>query len=230
MDDSIIVFDYVVENVGSGTAYDLALKTETGYIRAESAIRSQQTVTLRAYVPDDAPEPNFDARPALEAVYFADAGGTGWVQLVNAGSLGLPDVGLVNPMGMNLGDVLDSVAKKMLADFAASGAVQHRPSKGTVRESNLLNPTRNAESVLAEGVPHPRHVIVSDDQVEVLVRPRLLADQRVHAPATIEPDGHIGISEPSDNLDDVGFGERHAANVARVESPGHIGRGSWCAP
>jgi len=40
---------------------------------------------------------------------------------------------------MNLRDVFDSVAKKMLADFAASGAVQHRGSKGTVRESDVLN-------------------------------------------------------------------------------------------
>jgi hypothetical protein len=41
--------------------------------------------------------------------------------------------------GMNLKDVLDSVAKKMLADFDASGAFRHRGSKGTVRESKLLN-------------------------------------------------------------------------------------------
>jgi Domain of unknown function (DUF6602) len=39
---------------------------------------------------------------------------------------------------MNLRDVFDSVAKKMLADFAATGAVQHRESKGSVRESGLL--------------------------------------------------------------------------------------------
>ena len=41
--------------------------------------------------------------------------------------------------GMNLREVLDSVAKKMLADFEGSGAVEHRGSKGTVREANLLN-------------------------------------------------------------------------------------------
>ncbi len=40
---------------------------------------------------------------------------------------------------MKLREVLDSIAKKMLADFDASGAVQHRGSKGTVRESNLLD-------------------------------------------------------------------------------------------
>jgi hypothetical protein len=45
----------------------------------------------------------------------------------------------VNRQGVNLRDILDSVAKKMLADFDASGAVQHRGSKGTVRESSLLD-------------------------------------------------------------------------------------------
>jgi hypothetical protein len=39
---------------------------------------------------------------------------------------------------MNLSDLLDSVAKKMLADFDASRGIGHRESKGTDREANLL--------------------------------------------------------------------------------------------
>lgn len=66
---------------------------------------------------------------------------------------------------MNLRDVLDSVAKRMLADFDASGAVHHRGSKGTVRESNLLDNYLSKylpRSVMAE---HSGEAITVDGEV-----------------------------------------------------------------
>jgi hypothetical protein len=68
--------------------------------------------------------------------------------------------------------------------------------------------------VLVENIGHARHLIVSHDEVEILVVTRLLADQRVHAPAPVQPAGNLALAQPLENLDDVGLAHPHAGNVA----------------
>jgi hypothetical protein len=57
-----------------------------------------------------------------------------------------------------------------------------------------LDATRQAESVVVENIGHATHAVISHDEVEVLVLAGLLADQSVYFPATVEPDGHTGVS------------------------------------
>jgi len=71
---------------------------------------------------------------------------------------------MTNRQGMNLVDVLDSTARKMLVDFEASGAVEHRRSKGTIREAYLLDYLRKylPRAVKAE---HSGEAVTVDGEV-----------------------------------------------------------------
>jgi hypothetical protein len=67
--------------------------------------------------------------------------------------------------------------------------------------------------VFVENIEHARHVVILNDDVEVLMLTGLLADQGVHTPAPVQPDGNLALAQPVEDLDDVGLGHRHAANV-----------------
>jgi hypothetical protein len=71
---------------------------------------------------------------------------------------------MTDRQGMNLVDVLDSTARKMLVDFEASGAVEHRRSKGTIREAYLLDYLRKylPRAVKAE---HSGEAVTVDGEV-----------------------------------------------------------------
>jgi hypothetical protein len=71
--------------------------------------------------------------------------------------------------------------------------------------------------VFVENIGHARHVVILNDEVEVLMLTRLLADQGVHTPAPVQPDGDLALAQPPENLDDVDLGHRHAANVHNGE-------------
>jgi hypothetical protein len=90
-DGTTWIFEYVVKNVGVGTAYSLALETDKGYIQADGAMRPTEKEHLSLAVPADdvgaAPD-----RPALKSLVFEDAGGTWWVQQVRSGILGRPEM------------------------------------------------------------------------------------------------------------------------------------------
>lgn len=89
-DGTTWIFEYVVKNVGVGTAYSLALQTDRGYAQANGAIRPNEKEHLSLAVPtDDGSEPG---RPALKGLYFHDAGGTEWVQQFRSGILGRPEM------------------------------------------------------------------------------------------------------------------------------------------
>jgi hypothetical protein len=71
---------------------------------------------------------------------------------------------MTDRQGMNLVDVLDSTARKMLVDFEASGAAQHHGSKGTIREAYLLDYLRKylPRAVKAE---HSGEAVTVDGEV-----------------------------------------------------------------
>jgi hypothetical protein len=55
----------------------------------------------------------------------------------------------------------------------------------------------------------PRHVIDADDDVEVVVVARLLLEERVHAPASVDPDLDVGVLQRLDDVDNVLSPHRH---------------------
>lgn len=89
-DGTTWVFEYMVENVGVGTAYGLWIQTDKGNMKADGAIRPTEKETLSLALPADAGglEPD---RPTLKSLYFGDAGGTQWVQQFRGGVLGRPE-------------------------------------------------------------------------------------------------------------------------------------------
>ena len=69
---------------------------------------------------------------------------------------------------------------------------------------------RHLVTLLAEFLDEQRHVPAGDDEIEVVVLPRLLAEQRVDTPATVQPDG-----EPTESPG--------GAVARRVPAPSEIG-------
>ena len=73
-------------------------------------------------------------------------------------------------------------------------------------------------------------MVILNYEVEVLMLTGLLADQGVHTPAPVQPDGDLALAQPPENLDDVGLGHRHAANVHSGERhPSHAPPGEGVA-
>jgi hypothetical protein len=83
--------EYIVKNVGVGTAYALWLQTDKGNIQADGAIRPTEKEHLTLAVPEDevGTEPD---RPALKSLVFEDSGGTWWTQQFRSGMLGRPEM------------------------------------------------------------------------------------------------------------------------------------------
>lgn len=67
--------------------------------------------------------------------------------------------------------------------------------------------------VVREHFPHPGLMGVPQDEVEVLVFARLLADQGVYTPAAVQPYIDCGSSEPPKDLDDIGLS--HNGHIAQ---------------
>jgi hypothetical protein len=91
VDGTTWIGEYVVKNVGVGTAYGVALETDKGYAQADGAIRPTEKEHLSLAVPADdvGDEPD---RLALKSLMFEDAGGTWWVQQFRSGILGRPEM------------------------------------------------------------------------------------------------------------------------------------------
>jgi len=86
-------------------------------------------------------------------------------------------------------------------DFAPISVSQH--DVGVGRTLNELEP------VLGEDLARPGHVVDANDEVEVVVRPRLFTKEGVHAPSPVEPGFNLAKVKAVQHLDDVAYGHRH---------------------
>ncbi len=73
------------------------------------------------------------------------------------------------------------------------------------------------ESVLKH-TAHSGYVVVSHDDVEVVVLTRLLADQRVHTPAPVQPDSNVAVIEPAENLHHIASIHRHDSQATTLQT------------
>jgi hypothetical protein len=87
-------------------------------------------------------------------------------------------------------------------DLASGGtpteipSVEHDEVHG--RASRSLTKTHRFEHL-----PEAVDLIVSEREVEVMVHPRLLPEERVDSPPAIQPDGDVGHVERVEDLEDV---------------------------
>ena len=83
-----------------------------------------------------------------------------------------------------------------------------------------IRPSDMFESAVREHLPHPSHMFVSHDEVEVFVRTSLLAHERVNAPAAVQPHLYIGRSEQIEQLGDTLRAHHLGHSLARAVSLG----------
>jgi UDP-N-acetylenolpyruvoylglucosamine reductase len=91
----------------------------------------------------------------------------------------------------------------------------YRPNIGqNVRNRRPFGAALHAKAPLIQDIGRASHVVISHDEVEVLVVTRLLAHQRVYTPPTEEPHVHVGCSQPPDDLENVVCRHHRKGNVA----------------
>ena len=84
-------------------------------------------------------------------------------------------------------------------------------------------PLRHLVPVPAEHFDEQRHSRASDDDVQVVVLARLLAEQGIDAPASVEPDLDVGAFERVHELHDVRGRHRCARVSLVVDGPFQVG-------
>jgi hypothetical protein len=78
------------------------------------------------------------------------------------------------------------------------------PSLGVLQNEVEGSPTfSSAKALLSQGLKHPRKVTAAEDDVDIVVAPRLFAKQSVDRPAPVEPDLDSAFGEPTHELRDV---------------------------
>jgi hypothetical protein len=70
------------------------------------------------------------------------------------------------------------------------------------------------ETVGRQSFPHPGHMGVPHDEIQVLVFTGLLANQGVDTPAAVQPYIRARRAEPPQNLDDIRRCHRHTHQTA----------------
>ena len=99
----------------------------------------------------------------------------------------------------------------MDVDLPTSRIEQHNASRQL--------PFRHLVAVPAKHSAEQRHIRASDDEIEIVVLARLLAEQRVDAPTPVEPD--LDPIQPVEQPDDVLGAHRHSRVTLVVDGPFH---------
>src|SRR2546428_5359526 len=124
------------------------------------------------------------------------------------------------PGAVRLPAVAVLVECQRMAVHLSAGRVAQNEARGPLVVRTLEFRERRADAV---------DVLHADAEIEVLVRTRLLAEQRIDAPATFDPKRDSGRVEALDGGDDVVRGQRCgivAAHGCALARSGHLDGGA----